>query len=197
VNVSPLQLARSDLVAEVGAALTASTTEPTRLQLEVTEALFIKDAQGAAKVLQGVADLGVSLALDDFGTGYSNLASLANLPIDTFKLDQSFVRGIDGNRSNRAIAKSVWQLADGLDKQVVVEGIETCGECSQIETMGYRTLQGYKFGKPMAEDDFLAHLANWQTEHCPFHEQIQPVDVGDSLLPLWHACKRRPAAVDN
>lgn len=197
VNVSPLQLARSDLVAEVGAALESSTTTSARLQLEVTEALFIKDAQGAAKVLQGVADLGVSLALDDFGTGYSNLASLANLPIDTFKLDQSFVRGIDGNRSNRAIAKSVWQLADGLDKQVVVEGIETCGECSQIETMGYRTLQGYKFGKPMAEGDFLAHLANWQTEHCPFHEQIQPLDAGDALAPLWHACKRRPAAAAN
>jgi diguanylate cyclase (GGDEF)-like protein/PAS domain S-box-containing protein len=170
VNVSPLQLARSDLYAEVGSALQTSAIAPARLQLEVTESLFIQDAQGAARTLKQVGDLGVSLALDDFGTGYSNLSSLANLPINTFKLDQSFVRGIDTNRANSSIAQSVWHLADGLDKDMVVEGIETCGECQHIETIGYRTLQGYKFGKPMAEADFLKHLHNWPDDHCPFHD---------------------------
>ncbi|MEW6164855.1 MAG: EAL domain-containing protein [Pseudomonadota bacterium] len=168
VNVSPLQLARSDLFAEVDGALAVSATRPGRLQLEVTEALFIKDPKSAARTLERIAALGVTLALDDFGTGYSNLGALANLPVDTFKLDQSFVRGIDGNRTNSAIAQSVWHLADGLNKHVVVEGVETCGECRQIETMGYCTLQGYKFGKPMAETDFLAHLAAWPSAHCPY-----------------------------
>ncbi|MDP1524338.1 MAG: EAL domain-containing protein [Rhodocyclaceae bacterium] len=170
VNVSPLQLARSDLYAEVGSALQASAVAPSRLQLEVTESLFIQDAKGSARTLKRVGALGVSLALDDFGTGYSNLSSLAHLPINTFKLDQSFVRGIDTNRANSSIAQSVWHLADGLDKDMVVEGVETCGECRHIETMGYRTLQGYKFGKPMAEADFLKHLHNWPDDHCPFHD---------------------------
>jgi diguanylate cyclase (GGDEF)-like protein/PAS domain S-box-containing protein len=189
VNVSPLQLARSDLVAEVAAALSAHAITPDRLQLEVTEALHIKDVGIAVSTLQGVADLGVSLALDDFGTGYSNLGALALLPIDTFKLDQSFVRGIDGNRANNAIAKSVWHLADGLDKKVVVEGVETCGECMQVMALGYRTVQGYKFAAPMAEDDFLAYLANWTQDHCPFFQESQHAAVP----PPWHACQRRPA----
>jgi len=170
VNVSPLQLARSDLFAEVDDALAGSATRPERLQLEVTEALFIKDPHSAAATLDRIAGLGVTLALDDFGTGYSTLGSLVNLPVDTFKLDQSFVRGIDGNRAQSAIAKSVWHLADGLDKQVVVEGVETCGECRLIEGMGYCMMQGYKFGKPMVEADFLAHLAAWPAAHCPFHD---------------------------
>ena len=169
VNVSPLQLARSDLVAEVQAALANSGISPSRLQLEVTESLFIKDPESAAKTLNGILDLGVLLALDDFGTGYSNLGSLSHLPLDTFKLDQSFVRGIATDRNKQAIAKAVWFLADGMDKKVVAEGIESCKECVHLMAAGYRIGQGYKFGKPMAEENFLSHLANWHPEDysCP------------------------------
>ena len=186
VNVSPMQLTRCDLVAEVKAALAASGIDPARLQLEVTESLFIKDTEGAARTLHGIVALGVSLALDDFGTGYSNLVSLSHLPLHTFKLDQGFVRGIEGNSANSAIAKAVWHLAVGLDKEVVAEGIETCDECRHLKTHGYRTGQGYKFGKPMAEDDFLAHLAGWQPEHCPCPDlsQFMPM-VSNSCLSQY------------
>jgi diguanylate cyclase (GGDEF)-like protein/PAS domain S-box-containing protein len=194
VNVSPLQLARADLVADVAAALAAHDVPPARLQLEITEALHIENFESAARALQGVADLGVSLALDDFGTGYSNLGALALLPIDTFKLDQSFVRGIDANRANHAIAKSVWHLADGLDKKVVVEGVETCGECMRVEALGYRTVQGYKFAVPMAEDEFLAYLADWPDDHCPFGTGDAQAP-GTGPQPPWHACPRRRAGV--
>ena len=167
VNVSPLQLVRCDLVGEVSNALAKSAIEPARLQLEVTESIFIKDAKSAAATLDGIVNLGVSLALDDFGTGYSNLGSLSKLPLNTFKLDQSFVRGIQSSRDNQAIAKSVWHLADGMSKKVVAEGIENCEECMQIKAFGYRIGQGYRYGKPMAEEAFLAHLAAWQPEQCP------------------------------
>ena len=169
VNVSPLQFARSDLVAEVEAALAVSGIAPSRLQLEVTESLFIKDPEGAAATLSGILDLGVLLALDDFGTGYSNLGTLSHLPLDAFKLDQSFVRDIGNQRNKQAVAKAVWCLADGMDKKVVAEGIETCEECAQLKAFGYCIGQGYVFGKPMAEEGFLKHLANWHPEAyvCP------------------------------
>jgi EAL domain-containing protein (putative c-di-GMP-specific phosphodiesterase class I) len=77
------------------------------------------------------------------------------------------VRGIQSSRDNQAIAKSVWHLADGMSKKVVAEGIENCEECMQIKAFGYRIGQGYKYGKPMAEEAFLAHMAAWQPEQCP------------------------------
>lgn len=166
VNVSPMQLDRCDLAGEVIHAVTESGIPPHRLQLEITESLIIRDAKGAAEVLRRIVDFGVSVALDDFGTGYSNLATLNRLPIDTFKLDQSFVRGIDGNAMNGSIARSVWHLANGLGKQVVAEGVETCAECIVITGMGYRFAQGYRFGKPMPEDELLAYCANGGLAAC-------------------------------
>lgn len=88
------------------------------------------------------------------------------MPLDTFKLDQAFVRGIDQNAANASIARSVWHLADGLGKKVVAEGIETCGECAQVMTLGYRIGQGYHFGRPMPEIEFLALLERWSPGAC-------------------------------
>ncbi|MHB1427090.1 MAG: EAL domain-containing protein [Rhodocyclaceae bacterium] len=166
VNVSPLQFARCELVDNIDAALAAHGIAPNRLQIEVTESLLIRDAVGVADTLRGIAARGVSVALDDFGTAYSNLMSLARLPVDTFKLDQSFVRDVDSNRTHATIARAVWHLGDGLDKGIVAEGIETCEECSQLRALGYRVGQGYKFGKPMPEKDFLDHLDRWRPGSC-------------------------------
>jgi diguanylate cyclase (GGDEF)-like protein/PAS domain S-box-containing protein len=167
VNVSPLQLERCDLVAEVRSALSASAISPSRLQLEVTESLFIKNPERVAAILRDIVALGVFLALDDFGTGFSNLASLGQLPLDSIKLDQGFVRNIHSQSQNQAIAKAVWHLADGMSKKVIAEGIESCEECMHLKSFGYRIGQGYKYGKPMAEEAFLAHLTDWTPEHCP------------------------------
>lgn len=178
VNVSPMQLARCDLVGELTEALAASGIAPPRLQIEVTESLFIKDAKEAAAILQGIADIGVSLALDDFGTGYSNLGSLSRLPLDIFKLDQTFVRGIHDHQGNRAIAKAIWHLADGMGKEVIAEGIETCKECYQLREFGYRIGQGYLYGKPMPETSFLRHLAGWRPGPCTGPDN--PACLGES-----------------
>lgn len=178
VNVSPMQFERCDLAGEVARALGESGVLPRRLQLEVTESLIIRDAAGAAEMLKHVVDLGVAIALDDFGTGYSNLASLSRLPLDTFKLDQGFVRAVDSDSVNAAIAQSVWHLADGLGKQVVAEGIETCGECLKVTAMGYRIGQGYRFGRPMPEADFFEHLLRWQPQciDCPSPSPLKHID---------------------
>lgn len=170
VNVSPLQFERGDLAGEVGTALAIGGIPPERLQLEVTESLFIRNAEEVARALNRVAELGVSIALDDFGTGYSNLGTLNTLPLDSFKLDQSFVRNVESRPASSSIAKAVWHLADELDKQVVAEGVETCAECLKIQALGYQTGQGYKFGKPMPEEEFLEHLRTWRPCVCPAAE---------------------------
>jgi diguanylate cyclase (GGDEF)-like protein/PAS domain S-box-containing protein len=175
VNVSPMQFERCDLAGEVARALHESGIAPERLQLEVTESIIIRDASGAAETLRRIVDLGVSVALDDFGTGYSNLGSLSRLPLDTFKLDQSFVRGLDSDNANASIAKSVWHLADGLGKEIVAEGIETCDECIKLMEFGYRVGQGYRFGRPMPEDDFFAHLGRWRPQSCQCPPQAKPL----------------------
>lgn len=113
VNVSPMQLEHGDLAGDVGAALAASGIPAARLQLEVTESLFIRDASAAREMLGDVVRQGVLISLDDFGTGYSNLGSLASLPLCAFKLDQSFVRDVDSKAASRSIARAVWHMADG------------------------------------------------------------------------------------
>ena len=167
VNVSPMQLERCDLPGEVARAIEYTGIAPNRLQLEVTESMFIRDQSGAADALRQIDLMGVSVALDDFGTGYSNLGMLSQLPLDTFKLDQSFVRGIHENANNASIARSVWHLADGLGKKLVAEGIETCEECVKITAMGYQVGQGYRFGKPMPEKAFFEFLRNWRADNYP------------------------------
>ena len=158
VNVSPKQFERGDIAAELAQAIRATGVAPGRLELEVTESVIIQEAASVAATLQRIADMGASVALDDFGTGYSNLASLSRLPIDTFKLDQSFVRGIDKNGVNASIARSVWHLGDGLGKKIIAEGIETCGECRKLMSLGYGIGQGYRFGRPMSEEDFFSGI---------------------------------------
>ena len=177
INVSPMQLVRCDMFEAVRAALEATGIDPARLQLEVTESLFIRDAENAIITLDRICKLGVTIALDDFGTGYSNLSSLCNLPLDTLKLDQAFVRDIHLNRANRAIAEAVIALSRGLGKNVVAEGIESCEECIQLKSFGYRIGQGYKYGKPMPEAELLAYLGSDFLAHhaCSKHP--------DSCLP--------------
>jgi len=172
VNVSPMQLDRSDFSAEVSGALLEFGVSPARLQLEVTESVFIRDAALAAETLDQITAQGISIALDDFGTGYSNMSMLSHLPLDTFKLDQTFVRGVHAKPAHKSIAKAVWHLADGLEKHVVAEGVESCDECIVMQSLGYRLGQGYRFGKPLPEEEFLSYLTDWQAcGSCPYAGQ--------------------------
>jgi len=158
VNVSPLQVVRQDFVQEVADALAMTGVAPHTLQLEVTEAVFIKAPERATEILNRLVDLKVSLALDDFGTGYSSLGYLKRLPFDTIKVDREFIRNVDSDRYNASLAAATIQMANGLDMKVVAEGVENWEQFDHLEKQGCHLAQGYMFGRPMVESELLAVL---------------------------------------
>jgi len=130
---------------------------PSSLELELTESVVMKNCQSASERLGQLRALGISSAIDDFGTGYSSLKYLQNLPIDTLKIDQSFVRNLDplsnGESGNGAIIRAIVTLAQQLGLRVVAEGVETKEEFELLRRLGCDLVQGYLFAKPMTAED--------------------------------------------
>jgi diguanylate cyclase (GGDEF)-like protein/PAS domain S-box-containing protein len=157
VNVSILQFERHDWVETIAAALKSSGVPPAALELELTETVVMKNCERAAERLMQLRALGISSAIDDFGTGYSSLKYLQNLPIDTLKIDQSFVRNLDPHSDEEsgtaAIVRAIVTLAQQLGMRVVAEGVETNGELELLRGLGCDLLQGYLFAKPMRVED--------------------------------------------
>ncbi len=150
VNVSPLQFANPRLPATIASALAHSGVDPSRLELEITESVFLNDDDGTEKMFAALKKLGVRLALDDFGTGYSSLGYLRNAPFDKIKIDQSFVRGatIPGSR-NGAIIQAITSLAHALGMDTTAEGVETLDELDLVRMQGCSHVQGYIYAKPL------------------------------------------------
>ena len=146
VNVSPLQFKTGTLLKSVESALSLAGLQASRLELEITEGVLLQNSSGVFSTLDSLRSMGVRTALDDFGTGYSSLSQLARLPIDTLKIDQSFVGA--GPRQ-RAIVRSIATLANGLGMATLVEGIETEDQLTDAYLDGCRFAQGYLLGKPM------------------------------------------------
>ena len=126
VNLSARQFTKGDLVEDVGATLARTGLEADALELEITESVLMDQSEAGIRTLRDLRGLGVRLVLDDFGTGYSSLSYLKHLPLDTIKIDRSFVAGIEG-AADRSIVDAVIGLAHGLGIGVVAEGIETAG----------------------------------------------------------------------
>jgi len=148
VNLSARQLRQNDFVAEVEAVLRDTGAPPERLKLELTESLLLHDIEETILKMQQLAGLGIRFALDDFGTGYSSLSYLKRLPLSQLKIDQSFVRDLLTDPNDAAIARTILQLAQSLDLDVVAEGVETEGQRQFLELMGCKAFQGYLFGRP-------------------------------------------------
>ncbi len=150
VNVSPLQFNNPSLPAIVTSALAAAQVDPSRLELEITESVFLNDDAGTDAMFTALKRVGVRLALDDFGTGYSSLGYLKKAPFDKIKIDQSFVRGatIKGSR-NGAIIASIVSLAEALGMETTAEGVETLDELDLIRMLGCSHIQGYIYEKPL------------------------------------------------
>ena len=150
VNVSPIQFANPALPGIVTSALAASGLAPERLELEITEGVFLNDTAEAETMFKRLKGIGVRLALDDFGTGYSSLGYLKKAPFDKIKIDQSFVRGaaVPGNR-NAAIIKAIVTLAETLGMETTAEGVEVQDEILLIRDLGCSHIQGYVYGKPV------------------------------------------------
>ncbi|MEP6868495.1 MAG: EAL domain-containing protein [Novosphingobium sp.] len=159
VNVSPLQFANPSLPALVTNALAASQITPARLELEITESVFLNDSEGTDAMFAALKRVGVRLALDDFGTGYSSLGYLKKAPFDKIKIDQSFVRGatITGSR-NGAIISAIVSLAEALDMETTAEGVETHDELDLIRQLGCSHVQGYIYAKPLSTTEASALL---------------------------------------
>ncbi len=153
VNVSARQLARPGFAGTVAAAL-ADTGLPARcLAVEVTETAVFEGGQAVA-ALHELRALGVRVALDDFGTGHSSLGLLQTVPVDILKVDKSFVDRITEEGRHAVIAEALIQVSDGLGLDAVAEGVETAEQAEALCRRGYRLLQGYHFGRPVADPDF-------------------------------------------
>lgn len=159
VNVSPIQFANPALPALVTSALAQSGIAPGRLELEITEGVFLDETASSERMFRALKTIGVRLALDDFGTGYSSLGYLRNAPFDKIKIDQSFVKGAaePGNR-NAAIIKAIVTLADTLGMETTAEGVEVQDEIDLVRDLGCSHIQGYVYGRPVRADEALLQL---------------------------------------
>ena len=170
VNLSARQLQQPGLVDEIGAVLRETRLDPGALRLEITETVVMHDAPITLAKLEALKALGVQLAIDDFGTGYSSLGYLKRFPVDTLKIDRSFVKGIGRDVEDSAIVRAVITVAKSLGLSVTAEGIETADQLDQLRTLGCDHGQGYFFAKPMTSDRvpaFLVATSPWgsrQTE---------------------------------
>ncbi|MXP42663.1 EAL domain-containing protein [Altererythrobacter soli] len=157
VNVSGEQLLEPGFATTVVKALADSGLPARRLEVEVTESIFVRDAQVARQALEEIIALGCSVALDDFGTGYSSLGYLRAIRFSTIKVDRSFVQGAaQGSRESLAIIRAVVAMSDSLEMTTTAEGVETASEAAMIRDMGCTKIQGYYFGRPMPAAEALA-----------------------------------------
>jgi EAL domain-containing protein (putative c-di-GMP-specific phosphodiesterase class I) len=167
VNLSPRQLAEPTLVDSVAAVLGRTAINPTAVWLEITETTLMRDAESAVTTLRALRRLGVHLSVDDFGTGYSSMSYLKRFPVESLKVDRSFIDGLGREPEDTAICTAVVSLAHALGLRAVAEGVETPEQLAELRTLGCELAQGYLFGRPAPaetwggrpDDEFAAGLA--------------------------------------
>jgi diguanylate cyclase (GGDEF)-like protein/PAS domain S-box-containing protein len=158
VNLSPRQLARGDIVGQVERVLLETGLEAKYLELEITESVMATDVEKSFAMLTELRAMGVRISLDDFGTGYSSLSYLKRFPVDTLKIDQSFVRDIATDANSAAIVRAIISLGHNLNLNVLAEGIETGEQSAFLQQNGCNEGQGYLISRPVPEADFLKLL---------------------------------------
>jgi diguanylate cyclase (GGDEF)-like protein/PAS domain S-box-containing protein len=168
VNVSAVQFAAEDFVEIVQRAITKSGVNPARIELEITESVFVGDVDRSLRIFRELKQLGVRLALDDFGTGYSSLSYLRDAPFDKIKIDQSFVRGCSARESNNvAIVAAVVSLANALGMLTVAEGVETKDELALVTKQGATHLQGLIFSRAVDPAIIMERVAKGDLRLVP------------------------------
>jgi diguanylate cyclase (GGDEF)-like protein/PAS domain S-box-containing protein len=158
VNLSAREFSAEDLVGQVARIVRTSGLPRGALELEITESILMERSEAGFGALQALRDLGVRLALDDFGTGYSSLAYLRQLPLDTIKIDRTFVAGLGEDPAAAPIVRAVVSLAHGLGIDVVAEGVETDEQLAQVRATGCDRGQGYRFARPMPPEELTGLL---------------------------------------
>jgi EAL domain-containing protein (putative c-di-GMP-specific phosphodiesterase class I) len=157
-NLSPAQLCSNSIVAVVAEAVREGGGNPALFELEITETALLQDAEASARRLGELKSLDISLSLDDFGTGYSSLSYLKSFPVDTVKIDRSFVEGLGTVASDTAVTAAVVSLSRALGLRVVAEGVETETQWKELRGLGCHEAQGFLFSRPIDPDAFEALL---------------------------------------
>ena len=160
VNVSPVQFGHVGLKSVILQALAETGLAPNRLELEITESLFIENPEATLASLHSLRALGVRVALDDFGTGYSSLSYLRSFPFDKIKIDRSFIIDLLNSKGATAIIKSITTLAEALGMETTAEGVESAGQLDILRQQGCSHIQGYYFSRPIVETAVTEMLAS-------------------------------------
>ncbi|WP_082012659.1 bifunctional diguanylate cyclase/phosphodiesterase [Belnapia sp. F-4-1] len=159
VNLSPARLEGRDLIGAVAAALAEAGLPATRLELEITEAVVLRDSQRTLDLLQQLREMGVRVALDDFGTGYSSLGYLRSFPLDKLKIDRSFVRDLGEAGTAAPILRAIASMAEALGLVTIAEGVETEAQLALLRQLGVAQVQGYLFSRPCPAEAVPALIA--------------------------------------
>ena len=158
VNVSAVQLEQDDFVDFVLETLKQNQIPGDSLEIEITENTLMHDADDGINKLRELSDHGIKIAIDDFGTGYSSLNYLKRLPLDTLKIDQSFVHDISNNQEDPSIIKAIIAMAEGLNLNLISEGVENEAQLEMLKSWNCKVMQGYLFSHPIPSDDAIAML---------------------------------------
>jgi EAL domain-containing protein (putative c-di-GMP-specific phosphodiesterase class I) len=174
VNLSVQQLQHDSWLSIVEEALTASGLAAQYLDLEITESIIITHPEKAVATLVKLKQRGVSITVDDFGTGYSSLSYLARLPIQSVKIDQRFVHGIEQNRNDEAITQAIIALSHSLGLRVIAEGVETPAQFEFLKRHGCEEAQGYLISKPLPDEELRAW---WRAQEDEQHRSGRQPDM--------------------
>ena len=171
VNLSLRQLTDINLLDDIRAALHDSGMAPNLLELEITESMIMSNPAKMMEVLVSIKKMGVRLAIDDFGTGYSSLAQLKHFPVNTLKIDRSFIRNVPGNTEDNAIAHAIITMGESLGLTVVAEGVETIEQMNYLKEQSCDEMQGFYFSRPVVPEQFADLL---RKQSGGLTEYIQP-----------------------
>ncbi|MEK7989737.1 MAG: EAL domain-containing protein [Thiotrichaceae bacterium] len=171
VNLSARQFVQEDLLSTIANVIEETQMNPERLELELTESLIMPNAEDTIETLRGLKKLGIQISMDDFGTGYSSLSYLKRFPIDTVKIDQSFIRDIHEDMDDKALVTAIIAMAHSLKLGVVAEGVETTEQLDFLNQYQCDYVQGYLFGRPMPAEQFRELLS-----HSAIHPRVEFAD---------------------
>jgi EAL domain-containing protein (putative c-di-GMP-specific phosphodiesterase class I) len=178
LNISSRHFQRGNLAAPVRAALARWEIAAQLLEIELTETVLMQDLDVARPLLQELKQLGLSIAIDDFGTGYSSLAYLRKLPIDTIKIERSFVQELEFSADSAAIVAAIIALANALKLRIVAEGVETRGQLDALFAQGCTLMQGFLFSRPLTAEAFLRLAAITEATELPWRAFLPRESVG-------------------
>lgn len=168
VNVSGIQLIRSDIVATIQEAMAGTGMRPEYIELEITEGSLATKEKRALEALTRLREMGIDLAIDDFGTGYSSMSYLQQLPVTRLKIDKSFIDNLSDSEKNRAIVQTIISLAETFELHTTAEGVETAEQVKILQQLGCNEIQGYFYAKPLSKEKFLTFSSTFTAKNIEY-----------------------------